>query len=52
MLAPPVLAQMDPLKMTDTGMWIWAGILFAASLVLSYFVAVAWQKWRAQREEP
>lgn len=47
---PGAVAQMDPIKMTDTGMWIWAGIITAVSLVLSYFVAIAWQKWRAQRE--
>lgn len=51
MTAPLIVGQMDPIKMTDTGMWIWAGILFAVSLVVSYFIAVAWQKWRAQGRE-
>lgn len=37
--------------MDDTGMWIWAGILTLASLVVSYFVAVGWQRWRAGQKE-
>ena len=40
---------LEPDRMTDTGMWIWAGILTVASLVASYFVAVAWQRWKDKR---
>ena len=43
------LGPMDPIKMTDPGMWIWAGVLTAISLAASYFVAIAWQRWRDKK---
>lgn len=42
--------DLDPAKMTDTGMWIWSGVLFVLILVLSYFAAVWWQR-RKQKEK-
>ena len=36
--------DLAPAKMTDTGMWIWAGVLTAVGLVASYVVAVWWQR--------
>lgn len=42
------LGPLEPDRMTDTGMWIWAGLLTVGSLVASYFVAIAWQKWRSR----
>lgn len=45
------LGPMDPDKMTDTGMWIWAGILAVLGLVASFFVAVAWQRWKDKKRE-
>jgi hypothetical protein len=44
------LGPLEPDRMTDTGMWIWAGILLVVSLVASYFVAVAWQRWRDNKK--
>lgn len=43
------LGQMQPLNMTDSGMWIWAAIILVVSLTASYFVAVAWQRWKDKR---
>lgn len=39
-----LLEDMEPGKMTDTGMYVWAGILTVTVLVASYFVALWWQR--------
>lgn len=47
---PPLAGAMVSLddlewdRMTDTGMWIWAGVFTVVGLVASYFIAVAWQR--------
>lgn len=46
-----LLEALEPDRMTDTGMWIWAGILTLASLAVSYFIAAGWQRWREKRKE-
>ena len=38
------LAQFDPMDMTDTGMWWYAGGITVVTLVLSFLVAVWWQR--------
>lgn len=43
------LGGLDPDRMTDTGMWAWAAILTLVSLAASYFVAVAWQRWKDKK---
>ena len=43
------LGPLEPDRMTDAGMWIWAVILTILSLVTSYFLAVAWQRWKNRR---
>lgn len=45
------LGPMEPDRMTDTGMWIWAGLITIGSLIASYFIAVSWQRWKG-RERP
>lgn len=45
------LGPLDPDRMTDTGMWIWAGILTVGGLVASYFIAVLWQRWKDRKKE-
>lgn len=42
------LGPMEPDRMTDTGMWIWAGLITIGSLIASYFIAVSWQRWRGR----
>ena len=46
-----LLSSMDLDNMDDTGMYVWAGVLTVAFLVVSWFVAVAWQRWRAAQKE-
>lgn len=41
---------MAPGKMTDAGMYTWAGILAVLSLVVSYFVATWWHRMREKRQ--
>ena len=41
-----VALSLDPLDMSDGGMFLWAGILTALTLVASFFVAAWWQKRR------
>lgn len=36
--------------MDDTGMYVWAGILTAVSLALSFVVAVWWQKRKEEQK--
>lgn len=45
------LGPLEPDRMTDTGMWIWAIIISVLSLVASYVVAVGWQKWKERQRE-
>lgn len=45
------LGPLDPTKMTDTGMWIWAGILTAVGLAASYAIAVGWQRWKEKKRD-
>jgi hypothetical protein len=40
------LSDLAPADMTDYGMWVWAGIFTAIGLVGSYFIAIAWQRWK------
>lgn len=42
-----LLGPMEPDRMTDVGMWIWAVILTIVSLLASYAIAVLWQRWRS-----
>lgn len=45
-----LLEAMDPDRMTDAGMYAWAGILAVLTLVVSFFVALWWQRRKdAQR---
>lgn len=46
-----LLEAMDPGRMTDTGMWIWAGILTVVGLAASYGIALAWQRWKEKKKE-
>lgn len=41
---------LEPDRMTDLGMWIWAAIIAIGSLAASYVIAVAWQRWREKRK--
>jgi hypothetical protein len=41
---------LEPDRMTDTGMWIWAGILTVVGLAVAFVIAVAWQRWKDQRK--
>lgn len=41
-----LLESMSPGRMTDVGMWAWAGVLTLVGLALSYAIAVGWQRWR------
>ena len=41
---------LEPDRMTDVGMWIWAGIITVVSLVASYAIAIGWQRWKDKRE--
>lgn len=54
-MAPFVLADlldsMDFDKMDDTGMYLWAGLLTVASLLVSWAIAVGWQRWRASKKD-
>lgn len=43
------LGPLEPDRMTDAGMWIWAVILTVVSLVASYCIAIAWQRWQDER---
>lgn len=45
------LGPMDPLKMTDTGMWLWAGLLTLVGLVASFGIAMGWQKWKEKKRD-
>jgi hypothetical protein len=45
-----LLDDMDLDKMTDTGMWVWSGILTAVGLALSYGIALGWQRWKEKRK--
>lgn len=45
------LGPLDPEKMTDAGMWIWAGILTLVGLAASYVIALAWQRWKDKRKD-
>lgn len=45
------LADLDAVKMTDAGMWIWAGILTVVGLVASFVIAVAWQRWKDAKKQ-
>ena len=47
----PMLAQYDPMDMTDTGMWVYAGVFTVVGLIASFFIAVAWQRWKDKRKE-
>ncbi|HUR69194.1 MAG TPA: hypothetical protein VM370_08095 [Candidatus Thermoplasmatota archaeon] len=40
---------MEPDRMNDTGMWIWAALITVATLVASYGVAVWWQRWKDKK---
>lgn len=45
-----LLEAMDPDRMTDAGMYAWAGILAVATLAVSFAVALWWQRRKdAQR---
>lgn len=46
-----LLSSLDLENMDDTGMYLWAGILTAVTLAISYGVAVWWQRWRATKKE-
>lgn len=37
--------------MTDTGMWIWAGVLTVVGLVTSWLIALAWLRWRRESQK-
>lgn len=41
--------QLD--RMTDTGMWVWSGIVTFVVLVASFFVALWWHKSREERRK-
>lgn len=44
-----LLEAMDPARMTDAGMYAWAGLITVGTLVASYFVAVWWQRRKDSR---
>lgn len=44
------LEGMEPDRMTDTGMWLWAGVLTVAGLAASYGIAFAWQRWKEKKK--
>lgn len=46
-----VFAEMSPTGMSDTGMYLWAGLLTVVALVASYFIAGAWQRWREGQKQ-
>jgi hypothetical protein len=46
-----LLSSMDFDNMDDTGMYVWAVVLTAAGLLASWGIAVAWQRWRASKNE-
>lgn len=39
-----LLEFMDPDRMTDAGMYVWAGLITLGTLVASFFVAAWWQR--------
>jgi uncharacterized membrane protein len=43
--------SMEPDRMTDLGMWIWAGLLTALALIAAFVIAVAWQRWKEGRKD-
>lgn len=43
-----LLEDMSPTAMTDTGMWVWAGVVAVVSLAASYAIAAWWQRRRSQ----
>lgn len=50
-LVADLFEALDPARMTDTGMWIWAGILTTVGLAASYAIALAWQRWKEKKKE-
>lgn len=44
------IGQFDPKAMTDTGMWVYAGVITVVSLVLSFVIAVWWQRRKDKRQ--
>lgn len=42
---------MAPTSMTDTGMWVWAGLITVISLGASWAVALWWQRWKERGKE-
>jgi len=42
---------LDPDRMTDGGMFAWAGIITVVSLVASFFVAIWWQRRKDKRKQ-
>lgn len=44
---------LDPDRMTDAGMYVWAAILTIVVLAASYGVALWWQRWKdAKNKQP
>lgn len=45
------LGPMEPDRMTDTGMYVWAALITVATLAASFAVAVWWQRWKEKKRD-
>lgn len=50
-LVANLFEALDPDRMTDTGMYVWAAILTLVGLAASYAIAAGWQRWKEKKKE-